>query len=76
MSVQSEQLPKTPQCRLARRCRKRVTRGQPIPLETMLNLTAAADVNGIKFDGVDLFCLHPTLTSMPPTMISSASPKR
>ena len=29
----------------------------PIDLDTMLDLTAAADVNGTKFDGVDLF-LH------------------
>ena len=26
----------------------------PISLETMLDLTAAAEVNGVKFDGVDL----------------------
>lgn len=31
----------------------------PIDLETMLNLTAGADVNGIKFDGVDLFLSLP-----------------
>ena len=30
-----------------------------IDLETMLNLTAAADVDGIKFDGVDLFLFLP-----------------
>ncbi len=29
----------------------------PIALDTMLDLTAAAEVNGVKFDGVDLF-LH------------------
>jgi sugar phosphate isomerase/epimerase len=31
----------------------------PINLETMLDLTAAAEVNGIKFDGVDLFASLP-----------------
>jgi sugar phosphate isomerase/epimerase len=31
----------------------------PIDLETMLNLTAAAEVNGVKFDGVDLFLCAP-----------------
>ena len=31
----------------------------PIPLETMLDMTAAADVNGRKFDGVDLFLSDP-----------------
>jgi len=31
----------------------------PIDLETMLNLTAAARVNGTKFDGVDLFLFDP-----------------
>jgi sugar phosphate isomerase/epimerase len=31
----------------------------PIPLEHMLELTAAAEVNGRKFDGVDLFLFHP-----------------
>jgi sugar phosphate isomerase/epimerase len=31
----------------------------PIDLETMLNLTAAADVNGVKFDGIDLFLFDP-----------------
>ena len=29
----------------------------PIPFDTMLEMTAAAEVNGIKFDGVDLGCL-------------------
>jgi sugar phosphate isomerase/epimerase len=33
----------------------------PIDLETMLNLTAAAEVNGQKFDGVDCFLYHPHL---------------
>lgn len=31
----------------------------PIPLEMMLDLTAAAEVDGRKFDGVDLFLFHP-----------------
>ncbi|MDE1177478.1 MAG: TIM barrel protein [Edaphobacter sp.] len=31
----------------------------PIDLETMLDLTAAAEVNGSKFDGVDLFAALP-----------------
>src|SRR5436305_12182019 len=31
----------------------------PIDLDTMLNLTAAAEVDGIKFDGVDLFLFAP-----------------
>src|SRR5579862_9246497 len=30
-----------------------------LDLDTMLNLTAAAEVNGIKFDGVDLFLFDP-----------------
>ena len=31
----------------------------PISLQRMLELTAAAEVNGRKFDGVDLFLFHP-----------------
>jgi sugar phosphate isomerase/epimerase len=31
----------------------------PISLEHMLDLTAAAEVNGRKYDGVDLFIFHP-----------------
>src|SRR5437588_12917223 len=31
----------------------------PIDLDTMLDLTAAAAVDGIKFDGVDLFLFAP-----------------
>ena len=31
----------------------------PISLDTMLDLTAAADVGGVKFDGVDLFLADP-----------------
>src|SRR3982750_190645 len=37
-----------------------------IDLETMLELTAAAEVNGVKFDGVDLFL------SLPHTDIDSS----
>src|SRR5215469_15559398 len=38
----------------------------PIDLDTMLNLTAAAEVNGVKFEGVDLFL------SLPHTDIDSS----
>ena len=31
----------------------------PIPFDTMLEMTAAAEVNGIKFDGVDIGLLDP-----------------
>ncbi len=31
----------------------------PIDLDTMLDLTAAAEVDGVKFDGVDLFLYQP-----------------
>jgi sugar phosphate isomerase/epimerase len=31
----------------------------PIDLDTMLNLTAAAEVDGVRFDGVDLFLFDP-----------------
>jgi len=31
----------------------------PIDLDTMLDLTAAAEVNGVRFDGVDLFLADP-----------------
>ena len=31
----------------------------PIPFETMLDMTAKAEVNGVKFDGVDLGLLEP-----------------
>ena len=31
----------------------------PIDLDTMLDLTAAAEVNGTRFDGVDLFLFAP-----------------
>src|SRR3989442_2557465 len=38
----------------------------PIDLETMLSLTAAAEVDGVRFDGVDLFL------SLPHTDIDSS----
>ena len=38
----------------------------PISLDTMLDLTQAAEVNGVKFDGVDLFL------SLPHTDIDSS----
>ena len=31
----------------------------PIDLDTMLDMTAKAEVNGVKFDGVDLFLADP-----------------
>src|SRR5215475_15298174 len=31
----------------------------PIDLDTMLDLTAAAEVDGVRFDGVDLFLFEP-----------------
>ena len=31
----------------------------PIDLDTMLDLTAGASVNGVKFDGIDLFLADP-----------------
>ena len=31
----------------------------PIDLDTMLDMTAKAEVNGIRFDGVDLFLFEP-----------------
>ena len=38
----------------------RVDGGEPsIDLDTMLDLTAAAEVDGVKFDGVDLFLFDP-----------------
>ena len=32
----------------------------PISLEKMLDFSAAAEVNGRKFDGIDYFCFFPT----------------
>jgi len=40
-----------------------------IDLDTMLDLTAKAEVNGVKFDGVDLFLLIPTSASTRATTI-------
>ena len=31
----------------------------PIGLDTMLDLTAAAEFEGVKFDGFDIFLYHP-----------------
>ena len=43
----------------------------PIDLDTMLDLTAAAEVDGVKFDGVDLFLVRSAhRASTPPTTIS------
>ena len=39
-----------------------------IDLDTMLDLTAKAEVNGVKFDGVDLF-----LTTRTSTLISATT---
>ena len=48
----------------------------PIDLDTMLDLTAKAEVNGVKFDGVDIFLRPPTPISISPMMNSSGWPKR
>src|SRR3954454_18369224 len=34
----------------------------PIDLDTMINLTAAANVGGVKFDGMDLFLFDPHIS--------------
>jgi len=34
----------------------------PIDLDTMLDLTAKAEVNGVKFDGVDIFLFEPHIS--------------
>ena len=34
----------------------------PIGLDTMLDLTAAAEVNGVRFDGVDIFLFDPHIS--------------
>ena len=36
----------------------------PIPFDTLLQLTAAAEVNGVKFDGVDLGLMGPHIDLM------------
>ena len=48
----------------------------PIDLDTMLDLTAAAEVDGVKFDGVDLFLYDPHIIIDRPGRRSSASPTR
>lgn len=35
------------------------TENPPISLDRMLELTAAAEVNGVKYDGIDYFLFHP-----------------
>jgi len=35
------------------------TENPPISLDRMLELTAGAEVNGVKFDGIDCFLFHP-----------------
>ena len=45
---------------MARAGRQRAPDAEPpIDLDTMLDLTAAAEVDGVKFDGVDLFLFDP-----------------
>src|SRR5688500_12077081 len=34
----------------------------PVDLDTMINLTAAANVGGVKFDGMDLFLFDPHIS--------------
>ena len=52
--------PETAQRDVARRRRQGEPGAEPpIDLDTMLDLTAAAEVDGIKFDGVDLFLFDP-----------------
>ena len=45
----------------------------PISLERMLELTAAAEVNGTKFDGIDYFLSSLTPIRMQVMMTSKAS---
>ena len=47
----------------------------PIDLDTMLNLTAAAEVDGVRFDGVDRSSRCPTPISIPPTTTWRVSPR-
>ena len=50
----------TPQRHVARAGRQRSPDSEPpIDLDTMLDLTAKASVDGVKFDGVDLFLFAP-----------------
>src|SRR6188508_1792554 len=46
----------------------------PISLEKMLDLTAAANVNGQKFEGIDYFLFLPTPIPRRATMSSRRSP--
>ncbi len=46
-----------------------------IPLDTMLDLTAAAEVDGRKFDGVDLFLFDPHV-SIDATDKAARGPRR
>jgi hypothetical protein len=48
----------------------------PIDLDTMLDLTAKAQLNGTKFDGVDLFLSIPTSASTHRTTTCSGLPTR
>ena len=40
-----------------------------LSLDTMLDLSAAAEVDGVRFDGIDLFLSAPTSTSILPRTI-------
>jgi len=52
--------PQTSQRHVARTRWQRFAGAEPcIDLDTMLDLTAKAEVNALKFDGVDLFLLRP-----------------
>ena len=60
MSTSKHKLPCTPQRDVAGpRRQRRPDAEPPIDLDTMLDLTAAAEVDGVKFDGVDLFLFDP-----------------
>ena len=48
----------------------------PIDLDTMLDLTAAAEVDGARFDGVDLFLFDPHVSIDPRTTTSKRWPTR
>ena len=55
-----QHVPETSQRDVARPRRQGEPRAEPtIDLDTMLDLTAAAQVDGIKFDGVDIFLYDP-----------------
>jgi sugar phosphate isomerase/epimerase len=60
MSIQANNFPKLHNAAWPGVVGKGSEGGEPfIDLDTMLNLTAAATVNGTKFDGVDLFLFAP-----------------